>query len=155
MKSFYIYLLAGAILLSALPIACGSKNISTSPTSYPTATPTPTPNGTPTPTPTPIPAAAVTISTYFASGYHYSPSSVTITHGQSILWDASNGIHPLNIDNGTGVCQVSGQSTFPYTYTFPTAGFYDFHCGAHSTCGNGSCPNPSTCSGMAGTITVN
>lgn len=112
--------------------------------------------GAPGPTSTPGPAAAVTV-TAMSTGaytYAYSTTSFTITHGQSVLWNMST-IHTLNIDNGSGTCLVSGTSAFPYTYTFATAGTYHFHCGVHSSCGNNMCPNPTTCTGMVGIITVN
>lgn len=112
--------------------------------------------GPPGPTSTPGPASAVTIMATGGgySSYAYSPSSVTITHRQSVQWNMST-IHTLNIDNGSGSCLVSGTTAYPYTYTFTTAGTYHFHCGVHSSCGNNMCPNPSTCTGMVGTITVN
>jgi plastocyanin len=142
MKSLFVFL--AAIGLSLVPFACGTNN-------YPTST-----YMTPMPTTTPGPAAAVTVSATGSYGsYAYSTGSITIMHGQSVMWDTSNSIHPLNIDNGSGSCLVSGDSSFPYTYTFTTAGTYHFHCGVHSTCGSGTCPNPSTCTGMVGTITVN
>ena len=100
-------------------------------------------------------SAAVTIGAAPSGGsFVFSPSTATITHGQAVQWNIST-IHPLNIDDGSGTCLVSGTTAFPYTYTFMTAGTYHFHCGVHSSCGNGNCPNPSTCSGMVGTITVN
>lgn len=112
--------------------------------------------GTPVPTSTPRPASAVTVTAMSTggSGYAYAPNSFTITHGQSVRWNTST-IHPLNIDDSSGSCLVSGTTAFPFTYTFMNAGTYHFHCGVHSSCGNGVCPNPSTCSGMVGTITVN
>ena len=153
------------ICLSIFPLACGSVNNNplgafghaVSPTSTVTITPTFTVTGTPTVTPTvtPPPTAAVTVSADCSGGCHYTDTAVTILAGQSVMWDTSNAGHPLNVDDGSGACQVSSQFSFPYTVTFSSAGTYPFHCGVHSTCGNGSCPSPSTCTGMVGTITVN
>jgi hypothetical protein len=77
---------------------------------------------------------------------------ITITHGQSILWDSSNdNIHPLYLDNGS-TCVIDGSLSFPLNQAFPTAGTYDFHCSNHSGCST-TCPATS-CTGMAGTIVV-
>lgn len=145
MKNFHFLLLvlATAFVPYLMGSSCGSNPVGSM---Y---------GGIPMPTSTPGPSAAVTITAMVGgSSYVYSPSSVTITHGQSVQWNTST-IHPLNIDNGSGTCLVSGTTAFPYTYTFMTAGTYHFHCGVHSSCASGTCPNPSTCSGMVGTITVN
>lgn len=147
MKNFlFIVTLVGAGLF---PLLIGTSCSSSSPTGGGMYG-----GGSPIPTSTPGPAAAVTISAVFGSSYQFSPSTATITHGQSVQWNIAT-IHPLNIDDGSGTCLVSGTTAFPYTYTFMTAGTYHFHCGVHSSCGNGMCPNPTTCTGMVGTITVN
>ncbi len=94
------------------------------------------------------------------SGYRYSIAGValsaplTITHGQSVVWDASNvgALHPLYIDNGTS-CLVSGNTTFPVTQTFNSPGTYSFHCSNHASCATG-CPG-GACTGMVGNILVN
>ena len=97
----------------------------------------------------------VTISAVVSYGnYYFSPPSVTISHGQTVVWNLAT-IHTLNIDNGSGSCLVSGANSFPYSYIFSTAGTYNFHCGIHSSCGNGNCPGPTTCTGMTGTVKVN
>jgi len=133
-------------LFFVMPLACSNHSyISDSPTYY-----------IPTPTPTPTASVAVTIgATPSGSSYAYTSSNVTLSVGQSIEWDSSNGGHPLNIDAGSGSCIVAGQTSFPFTYQFMAAGTYHFHCGVHSSCASGSCPNPSTCTGMIGVVTVN
>ena len=145
---FVLTILATALVPLLMGSSCGNN--------YPTGGGMYGGGGTPMPTSTPGPRAAVTIMAMSTGAYTYaySPSTVTITHGQSVQWSLSS-IHPLNIDDGSGTCLVSGTTMFPYTYTFMTAGTYHFHCGVHSTCGNGMCPNPSTCTGMVGTVTVN
>jgi hypothetical protein len=105
--------------------------------------------------------SAVTISVISGPHYALAGSSsqlsvpITITHGQSVLWDNTNSAsHPLNVDNGSGTCMVTGNTTFPFPVTFNSAGTYPFHCGVHSSCGNGTCGN--SCTGaMVGTIQVN
>ena len=113
-----------------------------------------------TPTPNPSVTIAYTISVVNNGSYHYAIGStalstpLTITHGQAVVWDGSNaGIHPLNIDNGSTSCSVSGNTSFPVTETFNTTGTFQFHCGNHSSCASGSCPGG--CTGMVGTLQVN
>jgi len=133
--------------LALIPTGC-SNNYPTGPYSGSSMYPTPTPG--------PGITAAVTVGVvYSLSSYQYTPNSITLTKGQAIQWNSTNMGHTLNIDNGSGSCLVSGQSSFPYTYTFSVSGTYHFHCGIHSTCGNAMCPNPSTCTGMIGMVTVN
>ena len=71
----------------------------------------------------------------------FSPSSATITHGQSVCWQ-NNGTagHTVTSDDGT-----SFNTTLPsgqiFVHTFSTAGSFPYHCNVHA--------------GMTGTITVN
>lgn len=145
MKKALLFLLStSAILISW---ACDSHSSSTNAYGYGGGNPPPA-------------GSAVTITVI--SGPHYAitgsssalSAPITITHGQSVAWDGNNGGHPLNIDNGSGTCMVSGQTTFPFTQTFNNAGTYPFHCSIHSSCGTGTCGN--SCTGaMVGTIQVN
>lgn len=113
---------------------------------------------------TPAPSSVYTLTVIPNSGsYRYSTNGsaplsapLTITHGQSITWDSSNGgIHPLYLDNGSTCIVSSPQPSYPYTYMFSTAGTYNFHCGNHGSCSpsNTTCPG-ATCTGMYGTIVV-
>lgn len=146
-KIMFFAILASSILISW---ACSSQNPTTNSYGYGSGGGNPPPAG-----------SAVTITVI--SGPHYAitgsatalSAPITITHGQSVAWDSANASgHPLNIDNGSGTCMVSGQTTFPFTQAFSTAGTYPFHCGVHSSCGNGTCGN--SCTGlMVGVIQVN
>lgn|GEM_PF-1915631 len=161
-KTLLFLLLASSILISW---AC-SSNPASSNMSYGsygsgnTPTSTPTGNATPTITSTPSGVGA-TISVIGGPHYALAGSAsqlgapVTITAGQSVIWDNTNSAsHPLNIDNGSGSCMVTGNTSFPMTQVFTTSGNYPFHCGIHSSCGNGTCGN--SCTGlMVGTIHVN
>lgn len=112
------------------------------------ANPAPNPTPIPAPTNTPVPSATVG-----ANANTYNNTTITITAGQTVLWDSSNSPnHTLYIDNGS-TCLVTDNTVFPFSYTFTTAGNYNFHCSNHAGCTN-SC-NGSTCGGMTGTITVN
>jgi plastocyanin len=170
-KTMFFLLLASSLLVSwactdnhSTPTYGYSYNPMNTPTPTPTGslTPTGTPTGSATPTITSTPSGApVTITVIGGPHYALAGSSsqlsapITITTGASIVWDTTNASgHPLNIDNGSGTCMVSGQTTFPFTQTFNSTGTYPFHCGVHSSCGNGTCGN--SCTGlMVGTIQVN
>jgi plastocyanin len=110
--------------------------------------------GNPTPTPDPTVAETVGVIAVMGGAYIYNMTNIDIPQGRSVKWDNTNSGHPLNIDMGSGTCVVSGETSFPFTFTFNAKGTYHFHCGIHSTCGNGSCPDPFLCVGMVGTITV-
>ncbi len=71
----------------------------------------------------------------------FSPSTVTITHGQSVCWQNNgNFSHTVTSDDGTSFNTglPSGQI---FVHVFPAAGSFPYHCTIHT--------------GMAGTITVN
>ena len=117
-------------------------------TNTPTFTPTPTVTSTPTPA-----TVQLVTSKYVSGGVTLSGVvGVTIMHGNSVIWDATNATHPLYIDNGAS-CSVSNNTAFPMTQAFPAAGTYYFHCGAHATGCNPSaisCPvTASSCTGEA------
>ena len=152
-----------------------TPTITLTPTVTLTATITYTPTITFTPTVTAT-AAPVTITVSTASsglsstGFIYTapgvtnsvggPLNLTANVGDTIILPA-NSTHPLWFDNGSATCLVTGGTTSgPVTYTFPSTGTYRFHCGNHgSGCGGTGNGNPicgsTTCTAMAGTITVN
>lgn len=76
-------------------------------------------------------------------GFAYSPSTVTITAGQSVTWNGSFSNHPLVSVEGLWATPNSGTT---FTQTFDTPGTYHFYCQFHGSADG---------SGMAGTITVN
>jgi plastocyanin len=122
-------------------VACSQQSATVTNPASATATPTP---------------SIQTIS--YGGATNYSPSAVTITHGQSVIWDSSLAGHTVLLDNYNGSGTTCGSSTnyssFPVTVNFPTAGTYYFHCTVpgHSPCGSGTC---GTCTGMAGSVQVN
>jgi plastocyanin len=73
------------------------------------------------------------------SSNSFSPSAVTITHGQTVCWQAGNVTHTVTSDNGLFNATLDTGQVF--MYTFATAGAYPYHCTIHS--------------GMTGTVTVN
>ena len=83
--------------------------------------------------------AAATVSA--TDGLVFSPSSTTVTHGQSVCWQNTGAIaHTVTANNGTSFnANLAGGQTF--VQAFPTAGVFAYHCNFHA--------------GMTGTITVN
>ncbi len=73
-----------------------------------------------------------------------------------MVFDISNNPHPLYIDNGSGTCSITNQTTFPYFYTISgSAGtMYTFHCGIHGICNGGSTTCTLPCSAMTGVFQV-
>jgi hypothetical protein len=73
-----------------------------------------------------------------------------------MVFDISNKLHPLYIDNGSGTCSVINQTIFPYFYTISgSAGtMYTFHCGIHGLCGGSPTICTLPCTGMEGVFQV-
>lgn len=183
-KAFYsavfILLAAGSLVFTSCMSrsyspnspAYNPTNTPSGPTSTPTNTATitntPTITSTPTITPTPLPVT-ITVGTgssgASASGYIYTSSSgsngtgglltLTARVGDTVNLPGSS-FHPLYFDAGSSTCIYQG-ATSNQSYTFTATGTYYFHCGAHASgcsAGNGVCGSTS-CTAMAGVITVN
>ncbi|HUL04381.1 MAG TPA: plastocyanin/azurin family copper-binding protein [Gemmatimonadales bacterium] len=74
-------------------------------------------------------------------GLVFSPTSATITHGQSVCWQNSGSVaHTVTSNDGTSFSSslAAGQT---FLHAFPTAGSFPYRCTIHA--------------GMTGTITVN
>lgn len=87
-------------------------------------------------------ASAATIQFGGALGFHYSPSLIFISPGDTVTWQGDFSMHPLVSDEGDWTTPTSG-STFSQTFTKP--GAYHFHCFFHGAAGG---------IGMSGTILV-
>ncbi len=76
--------------------------------------------------------AAATVSA--ADDYGFTPSSVTITVGQSVCWQNTGAlIHTVTDDATNGVRfsgSLPGGQTFVHTFTF--GGSFSYHCNNHS-----------------------
>ena len=101
-------LAAGGVALIAIAAACGTSE----------------PNGS-----CPNSGAAATV-TMSAGGFN--PNSVTIAVGQSVCWqNGTDAAHTVTADDGTtfaGLLGVNGT----YAHTFGVAGFFPYHCTAHT-----------------------
>jgi plastocyanin len=73
-------------------------------------------------------------------GVSWSPPCVEIAAGQTLTWDVNFSVHPLR--PGTTSDKAAGSPNNPIpssdggpaaAVTFPTAGFYPFHCAYHAT----------------------
>src|ERR1700677_1573016 len=159
------------IIVLFLPLLCLGFLIQSCQNNQPTANgpisspPNVTPvsgNLTSTPTPSSISGIAVTVT--YGGSYNFVPNAITITHGQSVVWDSSFNInHSLYIDGFSGsATPVAGCGTplldtisFPVTQVFSTPGTYNFHCENHSNCNNSSqCGVCNGGLGMAGSVVV-
>lgn len=70
----------------------------------------------------------------------FSSSHVTITHGQAVCWENSSSVLHTVTDSG-GAFDVNLPAGNIFTYTYPAAGTFNYHCKIHA--------------GMTGTVTVN
>jgi plastocyanin len=145
-------ILLGLILSSIVWVvtACSDNNTSSPAGASPTATPTSST------TPGTVSGIAVTVT---GGNYFFSPNAVTITHGQSVVWDSSLNGHTVTLDSFSGTTGTTGTTTasFPATINFPTAGTYYYHCGVsgHSGCGTTTYGVCSGGFGMVGSVVVN
>jgi plastocyanin len=75
-----------------------------------------------------------------SSSNTFSPTTATITHGQTVCWQNSSSVaHTVTADNGDFDVNLPAGNIFLHTY--PTAGTYTYHCKIHAA--------------MTGTIVVN
>jgi hypothetical protein len=134
-----------AMAVFALPWAC-TKTLN----SPVTAVASPTPIS----TATTVVSAPITISVTSANLYSVNGTAgpaisapITVVPGQVMVFDISNNPHPLYIDNGSGTCSITNQTSFPFFYTISGAAgtMYTFHCGIHGLCGITTTPSATTC----------
>jgi plastocyanin len=93
----------------------------------------------PPPPPPPPPPADATIQVLGpAGGNRFNPTEVTIQAGQTVSWVWPNGSLDHNVEpDGTEPPSSGGLVDGPndYSYTFTTAGTYDFYCANHGAPG--------------------
>ncbi|MBL4862570.1 MAG: T9SS type A sorting domain-containing protein [Crocinitomicaceae bacterium] len=85
-------------------------------------------------------ATAQTTINVTASGFTFTPSSITINVGDTVRWTNSGGNHNVN---GTTLTFPSNPESFgnatgfgwTYSYVFNTAGTYDYRCDVHISVG--------------------
>ena len=83
-----------------------------------------------------------------ASGFHWMPKTVNISHGTKVTWKAVTSSHTVTAYKGAWSKNTTinqGQST---SFTFNNPGVYKFRCRFHSSLVNG------VCSGMCGKVVV-
>lgn len=93
-------------------------------------------------------AAHATVHTVTVSSNFFSPATLTIQAGDTVLWDCVSGCHNVNGTTGTFPSNPAGFgnnvacSPWTYQFTFTATGSYNYQCDPHAP-------------GMSGTITVN
>lgn len=116
---------------TASPTTSASAPPTVSPTPAP-ATPAPTSKPTLKPTPVPPPMSASVRAVNGASGFAFSPSSITIGRGGRVAFsNSSSAPHTFTADRGvfdSGVVNPGGG----FSFTFQSAGTYAYHCNIHS-----------------------
>lgn len=129
------------VALSALVFlaACGGGTTSTggtTPTSAPTPTPTEAPTATPTATTAPTgPTQTVLIITDATGSFAFSPASLTIKAGTTVIWkNNTTASHTVTSDDGKSFDSGSNTpiaSGMTFSFTFKTAGTFPYHCSIH------------------------
>lgn len=101
---------------------------STTTVTPPVNVPTPTPTPIPKPNPAPAPSSAKTYTINIAN-FAFSPASITINAGDTIIWTNHDSVPHQIAGNGFGSNPISnGQS---YGFKFNSAGTYNYHCAIH------------------------
>lgn len=118
--------------MNNMPPANVNGSVQTLPTSgeQNTNVTTPTPKPTPTPktNPAPAPSSAKNYTVNIAN-FSFSPSSITINAGDTIVWTNNDSAPHQIAGNGFGSGALSnGQS---YSFKFSSAGTYNYHCAIH------------------------
>ncbi|MDS0282231.1 plastocyanin/azurin family copper-binding protein [Haloarcula onubensis] len=112
-------------------------------------TDTPTAAETPAETPTATDAStetggapAETVAVGPDGDYRFDPESFTVSVGDTVTWEWASGGHnvkPDAVPDGSDWSGTSGTGTYAsgysYSYTFETAGEYEYHCSPHQRLG--------------------
>jgi plastocyanin len=98
-------------------------------TATPTSTPTPTPRATQTPTPKPTSGPIVTITTDSNGVFLFSPKTLTVTLGTTVVWKNQTPVLHNVISNLFGGGSVSPGGSI--SIKFNTAGTFAYHCSIH------------------------
>ncbi len=129
-------LTTGLLLFSLILAGCGGGSSSAVPTATATATATATPTATPTNTPTPSGSqASVRMSGSIASGFAFTPATITIKVGTAVVWiNATSAPHTSTSDVGSPFAWDTsfiqpGQASTPVTFT--QVGTFHYHCNVH------------------------
>lgn len=132
---------------TATPTATPTETPSPDPTPTPTLPPSPTPTATPEPTPT----ADMTVDVGPEGRFRFDPETFGIAVGETVQWIWRAGGHnvkPSTVPSGSNWAGTPGDefetfsSGHTYSYTFETAGTYEYYCAPHRS------------SGMTGSFTV-
>jgi plastocyanin len=142
-----IFLVALAALLMLLLTACGGSTTSnTNPAASPTtaantpAATTPTtitntpPTSTATPTSKPLSGSTQVVSILTGSNgsFIFSPASLTITVGATVIWkNMSSAPHTITSDDGQTFDSGTIAPGGTYKFKFKSAGTYPYHCNYH------------------------
>ncbi len=145
---FYLLLLASLLLVTACEGITNNPNPGVTPTtavsspttvignssptltgSTPTATPSSTPKPAPSPTPTPAPNTTVTITTNSSGAFMFSPSTLTVAVGATVVWKNQTQVSHTVITNTFGGGFISPGATLSIKFT--SVGTFAYHCSIH------------------------
>lgn len=129
-------LTAGLLVFGLILTACGGGS-STTGAATPTATTAAATATTASASPTPSGSqASVKMTGSLASGFAFTPASITIKVGTTVVWTNATGtIHTSSSDAGSAVTWdssiINPGGTFSFTFT--QVGTFHYHCNIHPT----------------------
>lgn len=82
---------------------------------------------------TPVPNAASASSGQVAiSNFTFQPGNITVKRGGKIVWTNRDSMaHTVTVDQAQGPASAPLNQGDSYTYTFETAGTFNYHCNIH------------------------
>lgn len=101
------------------------------PVPAPVPAPAPAPTPTPAPAPAPIPTPAPTTYNVTIQGFAFSPASLSVKKGDTVIWTNKDSAgHTVTGNNGGPSSPTIGTNE-TYSYTFNSAGTFSYHCAPH------------------------
>jgi plastocyanin len=132
MSSLRLIMISGALMFA---VACGNNYSSPSAPS-----PSPTPSASPTPAPIVSSAVAIPVGAQALGNRAYSPDELDVPVGTAVTWMNTDSIAHTSTSNGAGWDSGIVAPGGAFSFTFQTAGTFQYHCAIHP--------------GMTGTVVV-
>ena len=132
MLSLRLFMISGALMFA---VACGSSYSSPS-----SPSPSPTPAPSPTPPPSTSSSVAIPVGAQALASRAYVPDELNVPVGAAVTWMNTDSIAHTSTSNAAGWDSGIVAPGGSFTFTFQTAGTFQYHCAIHP--------------GMTGTVVV-
>jgi plastocyanin len=79
-----------------------------------------------------VPAARAATVQVTVQNFEFSPDSVDIQVGDTVVWTKINGTHSVTSDDGVSFSRPIESAPWTFSHTFDAAGSFPYHCAAHT-----------------------